>query len=293
LNVTETLNNPLDNASLCFYGAGSMAEAILRGLTETKLAQPDRITVMNRQNAARLLELQERYGVVPASAEADKRHALESADIIVLGMKPKDSASALRTLAPLLRPDQLIVSVIAGLSIGTIETLLGGSRAIVRTMPNTSSSISLGATGISFSPAVADRQREIALAIFSAVGIVTVVEEPLIEAVNGVSGSGPAYVYYLMEAMIQAGVDLGLTPEAARELTVQTVRGAAEMTRLTGESPAELRRKVTSPGGTTQAAIETMERFRFQEGMNAAILRCAERAKEMGEAIRIEAELPR
>jgi pyrroline-5-carboxylate reductase len=267
-----------------------MAEAIFRGLIEAKLADPAQITVMNRQNAQRLAELQQRYKVVPAVTEAAKQEALSGSDVIVLGMKPKDAAAALRALSPLLRPEQLIVSVIAGLSIGTIGMLIGEGRAIARTMPNTSSTIGLGATGISFSPAVTEAQRELALAMFRAVGTVAVVNEPLLEAVNGVSGSGPAYVYYLMEAMIAAGVDLGLTEEASRELTVQTVRGAAEMVRLTGEQPAELRRKVASPGGTTQAAIETLERYSFQEGMNAAIRRCAERAREMGEAIRAEAE---
>lgn len=156
-------------------------------------------------------------------------------------------------------------------------------------MPNTSSTIGLGATGISFSESVNDEQRNLALTMFNAVGLSAVVEEPLIEAVNGVSGSGPAYVYYLMEAMIDAGVQLGLSPEAAKDLTVQTVRGAAEMVFSTGENPGELRRKVTSPNGTTQAAIETLDRFAFQEGLNKAILRCAERAREMGDAIRAEA----
>jgi len=288
--MSATASSPLGNVRICFYGAGSMAEAIFRGLIEAKLADPAQITVMNRQNAQRLAELQQRYKVVPAVTEAAKQEALSGSDVIVLGMKPKDAAAALRALSPLLRPEQLIVSVIAGLSIGTIGMLIGEGRAIARTMPNTSSTIGLGATGISFSPAVTEAQRELALAMFRAVGTVAVVNEPLLEAVNGVSGSGPAYVYYLMEAMIAAGVDLGLTEEASRELTVQTVRGAAEMVRLTGEQPAELRRKVASPGGTTQAAIETLERYSFQEGMNAAIRRCAERAREMGEAIRAEAE---
>lgn len=282
--------SPLENVRLYFNGAGSMAEAIFRGLIETRLTEPGQITVMNRNNAQRLSELQQRYGVIPALTEEAKRDALLGADVIVLAMKPKDAASALRALAPLLRTEQLIVSVIAGLSLSTIGLLLGEGRAVARTMPNTSSTIGLGATGISFSPEVTARQRDLTLAMFGAIGHVTVVEEPLMEAVNGVSGSGPAYVYYLMEAMIAAGVKLGLTEQAARDLTVQTVRGAAEMVRQTGENPAELRRKVTSPGGTTQAAIETLEQFRFQEGMNAAILRCAERALEMGESIRKEAE---
>ncbi|WP_239614251.1 pyrroline-5-carboxylate reductase [Cohnella mopanensis] len=287
--MSDTNTSSLGGNTLCFYGAGSMAEAILRGLVEAKLTDPKNITVMNRQNAERLLQLQQQYGVVPATTDELKTSALTNADVVILGMKPKDSAAAISALKPLLRPDQLIISVIAGLSISTIHQLLGRGQPVVRTMPNTSSTIGLGATGISFSETVNDNQRKLALDMFNAVGLSAVVEEPLIEAVNGVSGSGPAYVYYLMEAMIDAGVQLGLTPEAAKDLTVQTVRGAAEMVITTGENPGELRRKVTSPNGTTQAAIETLDQFAFQEGMNKAILRCAERAREMGDAIRAEA----
>lgn len=279
----------LSDLSLTFYGAGSMAEAILRGLVEAKLTEPSRIAVLNRSNAERLRELSERYGVVPAIDDDRKLEALKNADIILLGMKPKDAASALRSLRPLLRPEQLLVSVIAGLSIATMHQLLERPQPIVRTMPNTSSTIGLGATGISFSETVNEAQRAASLAIFDAVGMSVVVDEPLIEAVNGVSGSGPAYIYFMMEAMIDAGVQLGLTREAATALTAQTVVGAGEMVKLTGEEPGELRRKVTSPNGTTFAALEIMRQFGFQEGMNKAILRCAERAREMGEAIRAEA----
>jgi pyrroline-5-carboxylate reductase len=287
--VDSTTSSSLGGATLCFYGAGSMAEAILRGLVEAKLTDPKAITVMNRQNAERLMQLERQYGVIPATTEALKDAALSSADVVILGMKPKDSAAAIKALQPFLRPEQLIVSVIAGLSISTIHQLLGRQQPVVRTMPNTSSTIGLGATGISYSESVSSKQRELALSMFDAIGLTAVVEEPLIEAVNGVSGSGPAYVYYLMEAMINAGVELGLTSEAAKDLTVQTVRGAAEMVLSTGEHPMDLRRKVTSPNGTTQAAIETLEQYAFQEGMNKAILRCAERAREMGEAIQAEA----
>lgn len=287
--MNDSISSPLGEVSLCFYGAGSMAEAILRGLVEAKLANPNNITVMNRQNAERLEQLKQRYGVIPATTEDMKKTALAAADVIILGMKPKDSAAAIKALQPFLRPEQLIVSVIAGLSVSTIQQLLQRPQSIVRTMPNTSSTIGLGATGISFSETVSPDQRELALDMFKAVGIIAIVDEPLIEAVNGVSGSGPAYVYYLMEAMISAGVKLGLSPEAAKELTVQTVRGAAEMVSSTGENPGDLRRKVTSPNGTTQAAIETLDQFAFQEGMDKAIVRCAERAREMGEAIRAEA----
>jgi pyrroline-5-carboxylate reductase len=287
--MVDTKSSLFEGVTLCFYGAGSIAEAILRGLVGAKLTNPNHITVLNRQNVDRLLQLERLYGIVPATTEASKKAALSSAEVIILGMKPKDSANAIKALQPFLRPEQLLVSAIAGLSISTIHQLLGRPQPVARTMPNTSSTIGIGATGICYSESVTPKQRELTVAIFNAVGITTVVDEPLIEAVNGVSGSGPAYVYYLMEAMIDAGVQLGLTPEAAKELTVQTVRGAAEMVYSTGENPGDLRRKVTSPNGTTQAAIETLELFSFQEGMNKAILRCAERAREMGEEIKVEA----
>lgn len=287
--AVQTVVSPLHNVHIAFYGAGSMAEAILRGLTETGVADAGRITVMNRQNADRLRELNDRYGVVPAIDPDSRDRALAEADVIVLGMKPKDAAQALLALKPALREDQILVSLIAGLSIGTMERLIGRKQPIVRTMPNTSSTIGLGATGISFSEAVSAQGRELALAMFGAVGMATVVEEALLETVTAVSGSGPAYIYYMMEAMISAGVAQGLTPEAARELTVQTVRGAAEMVRQTGEAPAELRRKVTSPNGTTQAAIETLQRLGFAEAVGQAMARCAERAGELGAAIADEA----
>jgi len=279
----------LKDQTIVFYGAGSMAEAIIRGIIETGAATPGKITVLNRSNGDRLLELQKKYGVVPALTPEQKDAALAQSDMIVLGMKPKDSASALLALKPLLRPEQLIVSLIAGLTIQTMHRLLANEQPIVRTMPNTSSSIGLGATGISFSSSVPEEGRALALSMFGAIGMTSVVEENLLRTVTAVSGSGPAYIYYMMEAMIRSGIEQGLAPEAARELVVQTVRGAAEMVRLTEEDPAELRRKVTSPNGTTQAAIETLERHGFPEAVSQAMRRCAERAEEMGQAIADEA----
>jgi len=273
-----------------FLGAGSMAEALIRGITESGLLPPERVTAANRRSAGRLRELSARYGIRPAFSEEEKIEALARADVVVLGMKPKDAAEAIVALRPHLAPRHLIVSVIAGLSIGVIQNLLGRKQPVVRTMPNTSSQVGLGATGIAFSPEVGAEDRERALALFRAVGLAAVVEEDLLDAVTAVSGSGPAYIYYMMEAMMEAAARLGLSPEAARELTVQTVRGAAEMVRLTGEEPAELRRRVTSPGGTTQEAIETLERLGFREAVIQAMERAARRAGELGAAIAAEAE---
>ncbi|WP_442951116.1 pyrroline-5-carboxylate reductase [Paenibacillus sp. 481] len=267
-----------------FYGAGSMAEAFVRGMLERGLTSADRIGMLNRSNQERLSELHNRYGVRVANTTIEKEELLGIADIVVLAMKPKDAAGAIAELRPLLRPGTLIISVIAGLSLATMQHLLG-QCPIVRTMPNTSSTIGLGATGVCTSVEVSDEQRQAALTMLRAVGIVIETDEPLIDTVTGLSGSGPAYVYYMMEAMIEAGVKGGLTPEQARELTMQTVRGAGEMVRVTGEQPSDLRRKVTSPNGTTQAALAVLDDYRFTEGIQSAVHRARERAQEMGEQI--------
>lgn len=280
----------LTSAKITFIGAGSMAEAIVRGLTSQKDADASRITMINRQDTDRLKQLHESYGVSYAAELETKNRATAEADVVVVAFKPKDAIEGLKALAPLLNRSQLLVSVIAGMSIATIDAVLGGTgQPIVRTMPNTSSSIGLGATGISFSSQVNKEQQLLAIDMFASTGIVSVVEESKLDIVTGVSGSGPAYIYYMMEAMIEGGIRGGLTPEAAKELTVQTVLGAANMVKVTGEEPADLRRKVTSPNGTTQAALEMLDQHDFSTGVAKAVLRCAERAGELGDAINSQA----
>lgn len=279
---------PLIKENIVFYGAGSMAEAIVRGMIARSVIAGGNITMLNRSSSERLAELRSRYGVQGSNDPEQKTEILRNAQVIVLAMKPKDAAEALRGLAPLLSPDQLIVSVIAGLTIRTIQALLGTAQPVVRTMPNTSSSIGLGATGIAFSGEVDDNSRRLSLNIFESVGITSVIDEERMEILTGISGSGPAYIYYMMEAMTAAGIRGGLTPEQSSELTVQSVLGAARMVQQTGEEPAALRKKVTSPNGSTQAAIEVLEKGDFFETVIAAVNRCAERSREMGTAIQKE-----
>lgn len=267
---------------ISFYGAGSMAEAIVRGLINQKLTKPEQISMLNRQNADRLNELTERYGIQTVLSGSTNEQFIQDADIIFLAMKPKDAVSAISSIKHLISDKQLIVSVIAGLSIASMERVLGRSAAIVRTMPNTSSTIGLGVTGISYSDTVTEEQRLLAETMFASIGINAVVEESLQDSIVGVSGSGPAYVYFFMEAMMEAAEKLGLPADQAKELIVQTVLGAAEMVRTTGEEPAELRRKVTSPNGTTQAAIESMTASGLTEAVVRGMLRSAERAGEIG-----------
>ncbi len=275
----------LSEQNICFIGAGSMSEAIVRGLTKLESVKPARITMANRGNQERLRELNTAFGVSSALDEDQRIQAIRAADIIVLAMKPKDAAEAIRQYRALFRTNQLLISVIAGLSIPSIEQLVGIPLPIVRSMPNTSSTIGLGATGISYSSGVTAEQRQLARHIFESTGIVCEVEEAALDIVTGVSGSGPAYIYYVMEAMIAGGITGGLDAATARLLTVQTVLGAASMVLQTGENPADLRNKVTSPGGTTQAALELMRVNHVAEHISSAVLRSAERAGELGTAI--------
>jgi pyrroline-5-carboxylate reductase len=284
--MCESTAKTLISQQIVFSGAGSLAEALIKGMVARKVVRPEGITVTNRSNAARLLELKTRYGVLTQNDEAAREELLRRAPIIVLAMKPKDAGAALKAMAPLLSEDQLLISVIAGLSIRTMQLLLGRKQPIARTMPNTSSSIGLGATGITFSKEITPEQRTSVLQMFESVGTVTVIEEEKMEILTGISGSGPAYVYYLMEAMMAAGIRGGLTPEQCRELTVQTVLGAARMVQQTEEEPSALRAKIMSPNGSTVAALQKLDEGDFFETVISAVNRCAERSREMGDALK-------
>jgi pyrroline-5-carboxylate reductase len=279
------MTTSLSQARITFIGAGSMAEAIFRGLIERNIIKPEQLYVINRSDQAKLDHIHQQYGAHVTSDAAARESFIKQADVVVLCMKPKDVETAFQDLKPLLSERQLLVSVIAGLSTVTMESLLDKQMPIARTMPNTSSTIGFGATGISFSSSVNEAYRQLAVEMFEAVGIVSVVDESKLEIITGVSGSGPAYVYYFMEAMIKAGIEGGLSEEDARKLTLQSVLGAGHMVQQTQEDPAELRRKITSPNGTTQAAIEAMDRHHFSDAVVSAVLRSAERAKEIGEQI--------
>lgn len=285
--MSKDITNPsaLSNQRICFYGAGAMAEAIVRGILKQNLIEAGNISMLNRSSEERLTFLQKEYGVQTILNGITQEQLLVQADIIVLAMKPKDAVTALEVLKSHLREEQLIVSVIAGLSIASIKQLTSEKQPVVRAMPNTSSTIGLGATGVSCSPDVTDSQLEAMKAIIQSIGYCTVVEETLQPAITGVSGSGPAYVYRFMEGMISGAQSLGLSYVEAKQLVAQTVLGAAEMVQITNEDPAELRRKVTSPNGTTEAALNVLGEFQFAEAIQAAVKRSADRSVELGAAI--------
>jgi len=266
-----------------FLGAGSMVEAMLSGIVKQGIIPVDQISLTNRSNEERLQELSDQFGV---RSLRDQQELISESDILILGMKPKDVAEACLSLKGKVRADQLVITVIAGVSTDCIGQWLGVECPIIRSMPNTSSAIGLSATGIAKGRFATDDHLRLATRLFESIGSVYAVPEEDLDIITGLSGSGPAYIYYLVEAMESAGASAGLSPEMARELTIQTLLGAAQMLKHTKEEPSTLRRKVTSPGGTTQAGLEVLESYDFQKAISAAILRAAERARELGAQFR-------
>jgi pyrroline-5-carboxylate reductase len=277
----KEVNAMTTTRSIAFIGAGSMAEALIAGMTKT-FCHPTQIVVTNRQNRARLEELKRTYGV---HAAQDAQRAVQHADIVILAMKPKDVAEAMAAVAPAIRPNQLILSLLAGVTTETIEQLARRDVAVVRAMPNTSAAVGLSATAIAGGRFASEQHLETAKQLFETVGIVTIVPERDLHAVTGLSGSGPAYVYYLVEAMEKAAADIGLERDVAKTLILQTIIGAAEMLKASDKHPSVLRREVTSPGGTTEAGIKMLEQYRFQEAIAACIRRATARSEELGNAL--------
>ncbi|MDX8359697.1 pyrroline-5-carboxylate reductase ProI [Cytobacillus sp. IB215316] len=268
--------------NIAFIGAGSMAEALIAGMVKESLYLPKQISVTNRSNHSRLVELSNKYGVTTTTS---KESLINNADVIVLAMKPKDVAEGLSSISKYIRADQLIISLLAGVSTTSINELLQEKNPVIRAMPNTSATIGKSATALAQGTYSSKSHLEIARTLFETVGIVTIVAEDKLHAVTGLSGSGPAYVYYLVEAMENASVEIGLDKAVAKELILQTIIGAAEMLKTSEKQPATLRREVTSPGGTTEAGIQVLEQHQYQQAVIACIKRATDRSTELGAAL--------
>lgn len=269
----------LADKRIFFLGAGSMSEAMLKGLLATATLPPDRIVLCNRQHLARLHELRDGYGIIPSR---DKLADIATADIVILAVKPFDVTHALAEVHDALSADQLLISVAAGVATAAIEALIPAGIPVVRAMPNTSSFVQESATAICGGRWAMPEALEIARQLFAAIGTVVAVDEGAMDAVTGLSGSGPAYIYYVAEALLAAGEAVGLPEETSRELLIQTLYGAARMLRETGKGPGELRRQVTSPNGTTMAGIAALDDAEVAAALRRAVARATERAREMG-----------
>jgi len=262
-----------------FIGGGNMAEALIKGVITAKLYKPEDIFVSDIKQD-RLIYLS-KYHIRLATNNAE---AAGKADILVMAVKPQDMIQALQSIKGAVRADTLIISIAAGKRVADIARILGETAMIVRVMPNTPALIGEGASALfandKAKPVLASAER-----IFSAVGKAVVVEdEGLIDVVTAVSGSGPAYYFLLMEEMIKAAVGLGLPENVAKDLVLQTAKGAALLAvdaDKKNEPPAELRRKVTSPGGTTAAALKVFEQRGLSQTISGAIETAYRRSEEL------------
>lgn len=264
-------------------GAGAMAQSLVTGWLGGRARLPaGTVWVCNRSRDDRLAAL----GALGAEVTRDKARLCRHAGVIVLAVKPVDAPAALAELAPHLAPERhLLISLVAGLSTATIARLSGQPHLpVVRAMSNTPSAVSAGATAIAPGAAAGPAHLEVARSLLAAVGDVLAVGEDDLAAVTALSGSGPAYVYVLMDALHEAAGRLGLPAEVGRRLTAQTVLGAAKLALTSADGPRELVRKVASPGGTTVAALEVLEARGFTQALVDAVLRAAERAGELGRA---------
>lgn len=272
----------LANKTIAFIGAGSMAEAIIAGLIAKEIVAPAQIIATNEQNEERLRSLKETYGI---QVSRDKQEIMLKADIVVLAMKPKQVDEGIAAIKQYSSEKQLVISVLAGISTAYLSELLGHSAPVIRTMPNTSAKVGESATGMSAGEFATEADVALAASLFEAVGTVTVVPEEKLDAVTGVAGSGPAYIYYLVEAMEQAAQQIGLEEQEGKELIIQTLHGAVKRLSTTSKSAQQLYKEVMSPGGTTEAGLKVLSEQHFQEAIISCIKRATERSKELGEEL--------
>jgi len=269
----------LNNTRIAFIGSGIMAEAMITGLLRQEVTSADCI-VASGPRVERGDYLSEKYGV---GVTTDNREALKEAGIVVLSVKPQMLAGVISDLRGLIPPQALVLSIVAGAKIATIEQGLG-HKAIVRSMPNTPAQIGEGITVWTASEAVSEEQLEYARTILTALGEeIWVDDEDYLDMATALSGTGPAYVFLFLEAMVDAGVHLGFPRYIAEKLVIQTLRGSVEYVRQAPDHLARMRNQVTSPGGTSAEALYFLERAGFRTALSRAIWAAYQRSLTLGE----------
>ncbi len=275
-----------------FIGAGNMGEAMINGLIKSALCEPGQIWASDLREA-RLRQLKDTYQI---HATEDNIAVFEQADVVILAVKPQHMDGVLdhlsRTFPRTIKGVKLIISIAAGFPIARIERHLyqdldessKGLLPIVRVMPNTPALVLAGMAGMSGNPYASASDLNQARDLLAAVGRVIEFEEKDLDAVTALSGSGPAYVFYVIEALVEAGAGLGLRPSHALQLTLETIKGSVKLLEETGEAPASLRKKVTSKGGTTEAALNVLDRYGVKGHLMDAIRAAARRSKALSKS---------
>jgi len=277
-NARATVPGMVTEKKLGFIGAGNMGEALLKGLLKTKAARPDQILVSARR-PERVQELVKAYGVRGGSNGDVARES----EVLVLCVKPQILDQVLRGISPDVSGDKLILSIAAGVPIAAIERRLHSAMRIVRAMPNTPATVGAGATALALGAHATEADLATATTIFDSVGLTVVLDESQLDAVTGLSGSGPAYLFLIIEALADAGVKVGLSRRAAMQLAAQTVLGSAKLLIESGQHPGMLKDSVTSPGGTAIAGLHTLEAGGLRNVLMNAVEAATRRSRELGE----------
>ena len=268
----------LHEKTIAFIGAGSMAEAMISGIVAAGKVPSNQIFVTNRTNTERLQQLVLEYQI---NGLASQDLSLKNIDIIVLAMKPKDAAAALQSIKDSLQPNQLVLSVLAGITTTYMEQHLPAGQQVIRVMPNTSSMIGESATAISAGSYTTNENMLQAKELLESIGEVYKISEDQMDIFTGVAGSGPAYIYYLMEHMEATVKKGGLPEELSRDIIAQTIVGAAKMIQQQGETPATLRENVTSPYGSTAAGLAALDKNGGGKAISQAVKHAAKRSQEI------------
>ena len=259
-----------------FIGGGFMGEALLSGLIAGSFCKPEDITVTDVRDE-RLKELRELYKV---NTEPENSKVAAGSGVLVLAVKPQQMEDVLKEIADHVDQNAIVVSIAAGVTVSTIASQIKGK--IVRAMPNMCAQVGESATALCGAGDVRDNDLALVVKMFDCVGKSVVVSESLMDAVTGLSGSGPAYIYLVMEALIKAGTDAGLSAVQSRDLVLQTVKGAAKMADETGEEPEVLRKRIMSPQGTTVAALDVLDSHSARSAFELAVAAAVKRSKELG-----------
>lgn len=262
---------------LTFIGAGNMAEALVRGIIQASLLPPQRIRVTDKDRR-RLDRFQATFGVAGFEHNMEGVHG---AQVVVMAVKPQVMADVLREVEAGLAPGTLVISIAAGVTTGRLEKNLPAGTRVVRVMPNMPAMALAGVSVYCLGTHASEDDARLVESLFRSVGVVVRLDEKHLDAVTALSGSGPAYVFFLAECMMQAGHEMGLDPQTAKTLTLGTIRGAARLMEETGIGPEELRQRVTSKGGTTAAAMEALESGRVREKFVQAIRAAQKRSREL------------
>ena len=261
-----------------FIGAGNMAEAIIQGLLTSRTVAPDHITASDVM-PERLQYMQTTYDI---NTTDDNAQLVAASDIQVLAVKPQVVSNVLQSIAPHTNDTKLVISIVAGLTVAAMATALGPGTRIVRTVPNTPVFVGEGMVALASDGPAQDDDYAVTAAIFSPVARIVSIEEKLMDAALGVSGSGPAYGFLMIEALSDGGVKMGLPRQIALELAAQTLLGAAKMCLESGRHPGQLKDMVTSPGGTTIAALHKMEAAGVRSALIDAVEAATRRSEELG-----------